>query len=80
MSYNYKLDPFFQGSVIVEDCTSRELRFPSDKIPALSGICEPGPAGFFFGWGRIPCWALEISHATRLRMDSKEHEQAGQEE
>lgn len=39
-SYKYKLDPFFQWSVIVEDYTSRGLRFPTDKLPALSGIAS----------------------------------------
>lgn len=36
----YELDPFYQWAVIVEDYTSRELKFPTDKLPALSGIAS----------------------------------------
>lgn len=39
-SYNYKLDPFYHWSAIVDDYTSRELKFTTDKLPALSGIAS----------------------------------------
>lgn len=38
--YNYETDPFYQWTVIVEDYASRQLRYQTDKLPALSGIAS----------------------------------------
>lgn len=38
--HHHELDHFFHWADIVEDFTSRELRFLTDKLPALSGIAS----------------------------------------
>lgn len=38
--YNYETGPFYQWTVIVEDYASREIRYQTDKLPALSGIAS----------------------------------------
>lgn len=38
--YSYETDPFLQWTVIVEEYASRELRYQTDKLPALSGIAS----------------------------------------
>lgn len=38
--YNYETDLLYQWTVIVEDYASRQLRYQTDKIPALSGIAS----------------------------------------